>query len=207
LQCIYSSKCLKQLTLHQNISCSSLTKCPVSYWDVLIVFFSLLCLTVGNYLYIWFITWNSHIFSQGLAEKTHHFTLLDGEMVIDTLPDTQKQERRYLIYDMMALNHVSVIEVGFFDMKPPSFPSWKIYVSYTLRGLLVLFEYYLYIVVAHSLFYDFSDPFMNGGEWLTKKWLVQGIMNVNIYTRVETLTIDMSWSLSGYVSSKWNILS
>ena len=79
------------------------------------------------------------IFSQGLAEKTHHFTLLDGEMVIDTLPDTQKQERRYLIYDMMALNHVSVIEVGFFDMKPPSFPSWKIYVSYMLRGLLVLF--------------------------------------------------------------------
>lgn len=85
-------------------------------------------------------------------------------MVIDTLPDTQKHERRYLIYDMMALNHVSVIEVGFFDMKPLPFSSRKIYVSYTLGGLLVLFDYYLYIVVAHSLFYDFSDPFMNGGE-------------------------------------------
>ncbi|KAJ8531175.1 hypothetical protein K7X08_026609 [Anisodus acutangulus] len=53
--------------------------------------------------------------SEGLAEKTHHFTLLDGEMVIDTLPDTQKQERRYLIYDMMALNHVSVIERPFYE--------------------------------------------------------------------------------------------
>ncbi|XP_006355384.1 mRNA-capping enzyme-like isoform X1 [Solanum tuberosum] len=53
--------------------------------------------------------------NEGLAEKTHHFTLLDGEMVIDTLPDTQKQERRYLIYDMMALNHVSVIERPFYE--------------------------------------------------------------------------------------------
>ncbi|WVZ16817.1 hypothetical protein V8G54_009799 [Vigna mungo] len=48
---------------------------------------------------------------QGLGEKTHHYTLLDGEMVIDTLPDSQKQERRYLIYDMMAINQVSIIEV------------------------------------------------------------------------------------------------
>jgi hypothetical protein len=51
--------------------------------------------------------------SKGLGEKTHHFTLLDGEMVIDTLPDSHKQERRYLIYDLMAINHVSVIEVWF----------------------------------------------------------------------------------------------
>ncbi|KAH1265811.1 mRNA-capping enzyme [Glycine max] len=49
--------------------------------------------------------------NDGLGEKTHHFTLLDGEMVIDTLPDSQKQERRYLIYDLMAINQVSVIEV------------------------------------------------------------------------------------------------
>lgn len=49
--------------------------------------------------------------SKGLGEKTHHFTLLDGEMIIDTLPDSHKQERRYLIYDLMAINHVSVIEV------------------------------------------------------------------------------------------------
>lgn len=41
----------------------------------------------------------------------HHFTLLDGEMVIDTMPDTQKQERRYLVYDMMAINQVSLVEV------------------------------------------------------------------------------------------------
>ena len=50
---------------------------------------------------------------KGLAEKTHHFTLLDGEMIIDTLPDSRKQERRYLIYDLMAVNSISVNEVWF----------------------------------------------------------------------------------------------
>ncbi|KAL6146139.1 hypothetical protein ACLB2K_056822 [Fragaria x ananassa] len=49
------------------------------------------------------------------AEKVHHFTLLDGEMVIDTVPDSQKQERRYLIYDMMAINHLSLIERPFYE--------------------------------------------------------------------------------------------
>ncbi|KAH6798383.1 mRNA capping enzyme family protein [Perilla frutescens var. frutescens] len=48
-------------------------------------------------------------------QKYHHFTLLDGEMVIDTLPDTQKQERRYLVYDMMAFNHQSLVEVPFYE--------------------------------------------------------------------------------------------
>ncbi|XP_073221868.1 uncharacterized protein [Cicer arietinum] len=51
--------------------------------------------------------------NDGLAEKTHHFTLLDGEMIIDTLPDSKKQERRYLIYDLMAVNFISVIERPF----------------------------------------------------------------------------------------------
>ncbi|KAK4268654.1 hypothetical protein QN277_025274 [Acacia crassicarpa] len=50
-----------------------------------------------------------------LAEKTHHYTLLDGEMIIDTLPDSKKQERRYLIYDMIAINHISVIERPFYE--------------------------------------------------------------------------------------------
>ncbi|KAM7463992.1 hypothetical protein LguiA_032113 [Lonicera macranthoides] len=53
--------------------------------------------------------------NEALAEKTHHFTLLDGEMIIDTLPDSQKQERRYLIYDMMAINQVSVTERPFYE--------------------------------------------------------------------------------------------
>ncbi|KAK7256866.1 hypothetical protein RIF29_30409 [Crotalaria pallida] len=53
--------------------------------------------------------------NDGLAEKTHHFTLLDGEMIIDTLPDSRKQERRYLIYDLMAVNQVSVIERPFYE--------------------------------------------------------------------------------------------
>ncbi|KAF8402713.1 hypothetical protein HHK36_010801 [Tetracentron sinense] len=51
--------------------------------------------------------------NEGIAEKTHNLTLLDGEMVIDTLPDTQKQERRYLIYDLMAINQESIIERPF----------------------------------------------------------------------------------------------
>lgn len=48
---------------------------------------------------------------KGLGERIHHYTLLDGEMIIDTMPDSQKQERRYLIYDLMAINQVSVVEV------------------------------------------------------------------------------------------------
>lgn len=32
-------------------------------------------------------------------------------MIIDTVPDSRKQERRYLIYDMMAINQVSIVEV------------------------------------------------------------------------------------------------
>ncbi|XP_048138695.1 mRNA-capping enzyme-like [Rhodamnia argentea] len=52
---------------------------------------------------------------EALGEKTHHFTLLDGEMIIDTMPDSQKQERRYLIYDLMAINYVSVVERPFHE--------------------------------------------------------------------------------------------
>lgn len=33
-------------------------------------------------------------------------------MIIDTLPDKQRQERRYLIYDMVAINGQSIVEVG-----------------------------------------------------------------------------------------------
>nr|GMD43389.1 mRNA-capping enzyme-like isoform X1 [Ipomoea batatas] len=36
-------------------------------------------------------------------------------MIIDTLPDTQKQERRYLIYDMMALNHMPIVDRPFYE--------------------------------------------------------------------------------------------
>ncbi|EEF34492.1 mRNA capping enzyme, putative [Ricinus communis] len=43
------------------------------------------------------------------ADGTRYLMLImmDGY----TMPDSQKQERRYLIYDVMAINHVSVIEV------------------------------------------------------------------------------------------------
>ncbi|CAN1287474.1 mRNA-capping enzyme, partial [Linum perenne] len=45
-------------------------------------------------------------------DETHSFTLLDGEMVIDTLPDNW-QLRRYLVYDLMAINHESIVERPF----------------------------------------------------------------------------------------------
>ncbi|KAI4318965.1 hypothetical protein MLD38_032617 [Melastoma candidum] len=53
--------------------------------------------------------------NDGIGERTHHYTLLDGEMIIDTVPDSQKQERRYLIYDLMAINQVSVVERPFHE--------------------------------------------------------------------------------------------
>ncbi|PON63714.1 Atypical dual specificity phosphatase, subfamily A [Trema orientale] len=55
--------------------------------------------------------------NDALAEKiqTHHYTLLDGEMIIDTLPDSHKQERRYLIYDLIVINQVPVIERPFYE--------------------------------------------------------------------------------------------
>ncbi|MCL7045554.1 hypothetical protein MKW94_011083 [Papaver nudicaule] len=47
------------------------------------------------------------------SKATHNLTLLDGEMVINTDPETHKQERRYLVFDVMAINGVSVIEWPF----------------------------------------------------------------------------------------------
>ncbi|KAG8504221.1 hypothetical protein CXB51_002535 [Gossypium anomalum] len=52
---------------------------------------------------------------KGVGGMSHHLTLLDGEMIIDTLPDSQKQERRYLIYDMMVLNNEPIIERPFYE--------------------------------------------------------------------------------------------
>lgn len=70
-------------------------------------FFFLVIVSALNLIY------TIHFGFKGQGEKIHHYTLLDGEMIIDTMPDSQKQERRYLIYDMMTINHVPVIEVWF----------------------------------------------------------------------------------------------
>ncbi|KAL1543533.1 mRNA guanylyltransferase [Salvia divinorum] len=57
-----------------------------------------------------------HTNEKGGTEKMyHHFTLLDGEMVIDTMPDTHKQERRYLVYDMMVTNQECIVELPFYE--------------------------------------------------------------------------------------------
>ncbi|KAI3957222.1 hypothetical protein MKW98_012097 [Papaver atlanticum] len=47
------------------------------------------------------------------SKYAHNLTLLDSEMVIDTDPETHKQERKYLVFDVMAINSVSVIEKPF----------------------------------------------------------------------------------------------
>ncbi|KAL2923091.1 mRNA-capping enzyme [Bienertia sinuspersici] len=46
--------------------------------------------------------------------ELHHYTLLDGEMIIDTV-SPQKQERRYLIYDLIAINRLSLAERPFYE--------------------------------------------------------------------------------------------
>lgn len=49
------------------------------------------------------------------ASETHHLTLLDGEMVIDEIPETHQRKRRYLIYDIMMLNHESLVQLPFHE--------------------------------------------------------------------------------------------
>ncbi|KAH7293136.1 hypothetical protein KP509_28G013500 [Ceratopteris richardii] len=49
------------------------------------------------------------------SAETHHLTLLDGEMVIDEIPETHERKRRYLIYDVMMLNHDSLVQLPFHE--------------------------------------------------------------------------------------------
>ncbi|PKA55989.1 mRNA-capping enzyme [Apostasia shenzhenica] len=42
----------------------------------------------------------------------HHYTLIDGEMIIDTVPDIGLK-RRYLAYDLVALNNQSIVKLPF----------------------------------------------------------------------------------------------
>ncbi|XP_006663896.1 mRNA-capping enzyme-like [Oryza brachyantha] len=45
-------------------------------------------------------------------EGFHHYTLIDGEMIVDTVPGLGLK-RRYLAYDLMALNSQSVVKLPF----------------------------------------------------------------------------------------------
>ncbi|KAL5728633.1 mRNA guanylyltransferase [Ranunculus cassubicifolius] len=51
----------------------------------------------------------------GFDKGTHNFTLLDGEMVVETLKDAQQQVRRYLIYDAIAINGESLVNLHFHE--------------------------------------------------------------------------------------------
>lgn len=46
--------------------------------------------------------------------ELHQYTLLDGEMIIDRV-SPHKQERRYLIYDLIAINRLSLAERPFYE--------------------------------------------------------------------------------------------
>lgn len=47
---------------------------------------------------------------EGITEVTHHYTLLDGAMEFNTEQETQ-EKRRYIIYDVIAINEVSVAKL------------------------------------------------------------------------------------------------
>ncbi|XP_074578126.1 uncharacterized protein LOC141834687 isoform X1 [Curcuma longa] len=59
------------------------------------------------------------------AEGFHNDTLIDGEMIIDQIPDVGLK-RRYLAYDLVALNHCSV-------MKLPFSERWKLLEEEVIR--------------------------------------------------------------------------
>ncbi|KAJ8543176.1 hypothetical protein K7X08_005699 [Anisodus acutangulus] len=50
---------------------------------------------------------------QGRADVTHHCTLLDGELITETEPETKVKRTIYLIYDMIAINKFSVTKQPF----------------------------------------------------------------------------------------------
>ena len=52
----------------------------------------------------------------GLLGEPHHLTLLDGEMVVDEEIESGERKRRFLAYDLMALNG-SHLKVGM-EMQP-----------------------------------------------------------------------------------------
>ncbi|XP_074570709.1 uncharacterized protein LOC141827381 isoform X1 [Curcuma longa] len=59
------------------------------------------------------------------SEGFHNDMLIDGEMIIDQIPDVG-QKRRYLAYDLVALNHFSV-------MKLPFSERWKLLEEEVIR--------------------------------------------------------------------------
>ncbi|KAL5205607.1 hypothetical protein ABZP36_033816 [Zizania latifolia] len=64
---------------------------------------------------------------RNLNEGFHHYTLIDGEMIVDTVPDLGLK-RRYLAYDLMALHSHSKIKLLFSDR-------WKLLEDEIIRPL------------------------------------------------------------------------
>jgi hypothetical protein len=56
----------------------------------------------------------------------HDMTLIDGEMIIDTVPDSGLK-RRYLAYDLMALGAVSKTKVICCGIYTSFVPNYKMF--------------------------------------------------------------------------------
>jgi hypothetical protein len=69
-----------------------------------------------------------------------HATLLDGEMVVDSIPPelglAAKQERRFLVYDLMLLNGQSLVQVS--RLSASSFWNSSSFLSKGFQGFRVL---------------------------------------------------------------------
>lgn len=89
----------------------------------------------------------------------HHMTLLDGEMIIDKLPDSGLK-RRYLIYDLVALNNRSVVKLPFSER-------WKLLEDEVIRPRN--YERQLFEAGKINMFYRYDmEPFSvrQKGFWL-----------------------------------------
>ncbi|KAI3848006.1 hypothetical protein MKX03_001118, partial [Papaver bracteatum] len=108
-------------------------------------------------------------------------TLLDGEMVIDTDPKTHhKQERKYLVFDLMAINGVSVIECPFGERR-------KMLEEQVIGPRRKL---------ERNPCYKYLEPF---GVEVNKFWLLSDINDL-----VNKFTPELSHGADGIIFQRWN---
>lgn len=68
-------------------------------------------LNKSDFIYFYLKQQNLNVLKFYYCKGFHNLTLLDGEMVIDKIPDVGLK-RRYLIYDLVALSSRSVVKVS-----------------------------------------------------------------------------------------------
>jgi len=85
----------------------------------------------------------NHKTFKGTPERNHHYTLLNGEMIIDTDPHTHKQERRYLIYDLIAINQdlTDFLAGSFYKFYSEIYTSRLLFIHFaTFESLILVFS-------------------------------------------------------------------